>query len=181
MGLLLSMFMRTLFGNKKAKIAMLGLDAAGKTTLLYKLKLDENIVTIPTVGFNVEEITFHNVTMTVWDVGGQKIIRQLWHYYLENCDAVIWVLDSCDYERFNEVKDELNDLIKDDRLRNAAFLILANKQDLPNPAQPHQIIDKLGLHSVKSHEWYIQPCCAVTGDGLPDALSWLATTVNNRK
>ena len=64
-----------LFGPERAKIAMLGLDAAGKTTILYKLKIDENVTTIPTVGFNVEEITFHNLTMTVWDVGGQKVIR----------------------------------------------------------------------------------------------------------
>ena len=64
-----------MFGPEKAKIAMLGLDAAGKTTILYKLKINENVTTIPTVGFNVEEITFHNLTMTVWDVGGQKIIR----------------------------------------------------------------------------------------------------------
>ena len=77
MGLLLSFMSEKMFGPEKAKIAMLGLDAAGKTTILYKLKINENITTIPTVGFNVEEINFHNLTMTVWDVGqgGQKIIR----------------------------------------------------------------------------------------------------------
>ena len=64
-----------MFGPERAKIAMLGLDAAGKTTILYKLKIDETVTTIPTVGFNVEEVNFHNLTMTVWDVGGQKIIR----------------------------------------------------------------------------------------------------------
>ena len=64
-----------MFGPERAKIAMLGLDAAGKTTVLYKLKIDETVTTIPTVGFNVEEVNFHNLTMTVWDVGGQKIIR----------------------------------------------------------------------------------------------------------
>ena len=66
-----------MFGPDRAKIAMLGLDAAGKTTILYKLKINENVTTIPTVGFNVEEITFHNLTMTVWDVGGQKVIRYI--------------------------------------------------------------------------------------------------------
>ena len=75
MGLLLSFMSEKMFGPEKAKIAMLGLDAAGKTTILYKLKINENVTTIPTVGFNVEEINFHNLTMTVWDVGGQKIIR----------------------------------------------------------------------------------------------------------
>ena len=75
MGILLSMFAEKLFGPIQARIAMLGLDAAGKTTILYKLKLNENITTIPTVGFNVETVNFHNLTMTVWDVGGQKIVR----------------------------------------------------------------------------------------------------------
>ena len=69
-----------MFGPERAKIAMLGLDAAGKTTILYKLKIDETVTTIPTVGFNVEEVNFHNLTMTVWDVGGQKIIR--YHLFL---------------------------------------------------------------------------------------------------
>ena len=75
MGLLISFMSQKMFGPERAKIAMLGLDAAGKTTVLYKLKIDETVTTIPTVGFNVEEVNFHNLTMTVWDVGGQKIIR----------------------------------------------------------------------------------------------------------
>lgn len=75
MGILLSMMAEKLFGPQKAKLAMLGLDNAGKTTILYKLKLNENITTIPTIGFNVEEVNFHNLTMTIWDVGGQEKIR----------------------------------------------------------------------------------------------------------
>lgn len=69
------MLAEKLFGPQTARIAMLGLDAAGKTTILYKLKLNEIVTTIPTVGFNVEEVNFHNLSMTVWDVGGQKAVR----------------------------------------------------------------------------------------------------------
>ena len=75
MGIVLSMMVEKIFGSQRAKIAMLGLDAAGKTTIMYKLKLNEVVTTIPTIGFNVEEIQFHNLTMTVWDVGGQKAVR----------------------------------------------------------------------------------------------------------
>ena len=75
MGLLLSKMSELLFGQQRAKLAMLGLDAAGKTTILYKLKLNEIVTTIPTIGFNVEEVQFHNLHMTIWDVGGQKRIR----------------------------------------------------------------------------------------------------------
>ena len=75
MGIVLSMMVEKIFGSQRAKIAMLGLDAAGKTTIMYKLKLNEVVTTIPTIGFNVEEIQFHNLSMTVWDVGGQKVVR----------------------------------------------------------------------------------------------------------
>lgn len=85
MGLLLSKLASAIndFGNRRARILALGLDAAGKTTILYKLKLNENVTTIPTIGFNVEEVTpMKNVTFTMWDVGGQEKIRPLWrHYY----------------------------------------------------------------------------------------------------
>lgn len=61
---------------------MLGLDAAGKTTILYKLKLGESTITIPTIGFNVETVQYKNINFTVWDVGGQHLVRPLWkHYY----------------------------------------------------------------------------------------------------
>ena len=77
------------------------------------------------------------------------IIRQLWHYYLENNDALIWVVDSCDRERFVEVKEELHDLMQDDRLRNSTLLVLANKQDLPNAASPSELTEKLDLRSIR--------------------------------
>ena len=75
MGILFSQVMEKLFGNIQSRICMVGLDAAGKTTILYKLKVGENVCTIPTIGFNAEEIVFQNLSMTVWDVGGQKVIR----------------------------------------------------------------------------------------------------------
>lgn len=73
-----------IFGNKEMRILMLGLDAAGKTTILYKLKLGQSVTTIPTVGFNVETVTYKNVKFNVWDVGGQDKIRPLWRHYFQN-------------------------------------------------------------------------------------------------
>ena len=90
-------------------------------------------------------------------------------------------MDSCDRERFVEVKEELHDLIQDDRLRNSILLILANKQDLPNAASPSEITEKLDLRSIRSHDWYIQACCDVNEDGLVDGLSWLAPKVKENK
>lgn len=104
----------------------------------------------------------------------------MWYHYLENNDALIWVVDSCDRERFTEVKEELLDLMKDDRLRNSVLLVLANKQDLPNAATASELMDKLDLRSIQQ-DWYIQACCAVNGEGLVDGLSWTASKIKERK
>ena len=82
MGLAFSRIWERMFGKQEMRILMVGLDAAGKTTILYKLKLGEVVTTIPTIGFNVETVEYKNISFTVWDVGGQDKIRPLWrHYY----------------------------------------------------------------------------------------------------
>lgn len=181
MGILFSQVMDKLFGNIQSRICMVGLDAAGKTTIMYKLKLGENVCTIPTIGFNVEEIVFQNLTMTVWDIGGQKIIRPLWHHYYENNDAVIYVVDSSDRDRFDEAKEELWDMFNDDRLRNSSLLVLANKQDMPHAASASEITGALDLNKMTNKEWYVQTTCATSGEGLVDGLEWLARKVKDKK
>ena len=87
MGGQLSKMMGKIFGSKEMRLLMLGLDAAGKTTILYKLKLGQDVTTIPTVGFNVETVTYKNVKFNVWDVGGQDKIRPLWRHYFSGKSA----------------------------------------------------------------------------------------------
>uniref|UniRef100_A0A3P9AEE5 ADP-ribosylation factor 5 n=1 Tax=Esox lucius TaxID=8010 RepID=A0A3P9AEE5_ESOLU len=99
MGLLISSVFTRLFGKKQMRILMVGLDAAGKTTILYKLKLGEIVTTIPTIGFNVETVEYKNICFTVWDVGGQDKIRPLWRHYFQNTQGLIFVVDSNDRER----------------------------------------------------------------------------------
>merc|ERR1739848_588727 len=106
MGGYLSIF-RSLFGKKEMRILMVGLDAAGKTTILYKLKLGEIVTTIPTIGFNVETVEYKNISFTVWDVGGQDKIRPLWRHYFQNTQGLIFVVDSNDRDRMGEARDEL--------------------------------------------------------------------------
>ena len=108
---------------------MLGLDSTGKTTLLYKLKLDKVLKTIPTIGFNIETVKYKSLNMTIWDVGGQEKIRPLWRHYFNNISAVIFIIDSNDYGRFEEVKKELHYLMDHDEFKNVKVLILCNKQD----------------------------------------------------
>ncbi len=160
---------------------MVGLDAAGKTTILYKLKLGENVTTIPTIGFNVETLEYKNVSFTVWDVGGQDRIRPLWRHYYQNTNAVIFVVDSNDRERVEFAKEELMKMINEDELKEAIILVFANKQDLPNAMKPSELTEKLGLSSLKNRTWYIQGTCATNGDGLYEGLDWLSNTLQNRK
>ena len=121
MGNFLSHLLDRLFASTPARVILIGLDNAGKTTILYKLKLNEVVTTIPTIGFNVDEVTVKNLTMTVWDVGGQTKIRPLWQYYFENNDAVIYAVDSSDQQRLEEAREELFSVLGDDRLRDQSY------------------------------------------------------------
>merc|ERR1712005_71057 len=131
MGLAFSNFWERMLGKQEMRILMVGLDAAGKTTILYKLKLGEVVTTIPTIGFNVETVEYKNISFTVWDVGGQDKIRPLWRHYYQNTQGIIFVVDSNDRERVTEAKDELNRMLSEDELRDGVLLVLSNKQDLP--------------------------------------------------
>jgi len=177
MGLTFSKLFDKLWGKKEMRILMVGLDAAGKTTILYKLKLGEIVTTIPTIGFNVETVEYKNIQFTVWDVGGQDKIRPLWRHYFQNTQGIIFVVDSNDRDRIVEAREELQRMLNEDELRDAILLVFANKQDLPNAMNAAEITDKLGLHSLRQRAWYIQQTCATSGDGLYEGLEWLATTL----
>lgn len=122
----------------------------------------------------------------MWDVGGQDKIRPLWRHYYANVNAVIYVVDSNDRDRLGEARDELHKMLSDDQLRDAIVLVLANKQDLPHAMNASEMTDKLQLHQLKQKNWFIQPCCATTGngeifvvyfvgEGLYEGLDWLST------
>eukprot|EP01125_Pyxidicula_operculata_P008342 TRINITY_DN2809_c0_g1_i3.p2 TRINITY_DN2809_c0_g1~~TRINITY_DN2809_c0_g1_i3.p2 ORF type:complete len:180 (-),score=28.56 TRINITY_DN2809_c0_g1_i3:639-1178(-) len=166
--------------KRDLRILMVGLDAAGKTTVLYKLKLGEIVTTIPTIGFNVETVQHKNINFTVWDVGGQDKIRPLWRHYYQNTQGLIYVVDSNDRARIDEAALELQKVLSDDDLRDAVVLVLANKQDLPNAMSVAEVSDKLGLHSLRSRQWYIQATCATSGDGLYEGLDWLSSALKNK-
>uniref|UniRef100_A0A914M660 ADP-ribosylation factor n=2 Tax=Meloidogyne incognita TaxID=6306 RepID=A0A914M660_MELIC len=180
MGLTLSGLFSRLFGKKQVRILMVGLDAAGKTTILYKLKLGEIVTTIPTIGFNVETVEYRNISFTVWDVGGQDKIRPLWRYYFQNTQGLIFVVDSNDKERIVEAREELMRMLSEDELRDSVLLVFANKQDLPNAMNAAELTDKLGLHTLRNRNWYIQATCATSGDGLYEGLDWLSNQLKNQ-
>merc|ERR1712146_726719 len=156
-------------------------DAAGKTTILYNLKLGEVVTTIPTIGFNVETVEYKNISFNVWDIGGQDKIRKLWRYYYANTQGLIFVIDSNDRDRIGDAWEELTQMLAEDEMRDAVVLVFANKQDLPNSMTAAEITDKLGLHNMRGRQWFIQSTCATTGDGLYEGLDWMSRTLTSKK
>lgn len=173
---IVSSFYKWAFEGKKASILILGLDASGKTTLLYRLKTNETDATIPTIGFNVEEIKYGRLTFTCFDIGGQDKIRRLWHNYYANCDAIVFVVDSNDRVRLQTAKEELHKLMNHPFLKHAPFLIFANKQDLPDALEVSTLIKELELNRTRSR-WKVAECTATQGLGIDDGFQWLADTI----
>ena len=128
MGLAFTKIWQRMIGKQEMRILMVGLDAAGKTTILYKLKLGEVVTTIPTIGFNVETVEYKNLSFTVWDVGGQDKIRPLWRHYYQGTNGLIYVVDSNDRDRIEDAREELTKMLNEDEMRDAVLLVFANKQ-----------------------------------------------------
>jgi small GTP-binding protein len=166
----------SIFSKKKYTMIMVGLDAAGKTTILYQLKLNDVISTSPTIGFNIEQIDYKNLQMTIWDIGGQDKLRPLWKHYYQNADAIIFVVDSADKTRFELVLNEIHRLMNEPDLEKVKLLIYANKQDLSNATSSRELIDILELRKLKQ-EWFIQPSSATHGRGLYEGLEWLSKNI----
>lgn len=166
--------------EKEIRLLLLGLDNAGKTTILKKFN-GEDIDTIsPTLGFNIKSLEHRGYTLNFWDVGGQKSLRSYWRNYFEATDGLIWVVDSVDRLRLKDCVAELATLLQEERLAGASLLILANKQDLPGALSAEEIKESLELDKIVSHHWHIQGCSAVTGAMLLEGIDWVVHDVAAR-
>nr|XP_040571930.1 ADP-ribosylation factor-like protein 1 [Lepeophtheirus salmonis]ACO12098.1 GTP-binding ADP-ribosylation factor homolog 1 protein [Lepeophtheirus salmonis]ACO12644.1 GTP-binding ADP-ribosylation factor homolog 1 protein [Lepeophtheirus salmonis] len=180
MGGALSYF-KSFFGSKEIRILILGLDGAGKTTLLYRLQVGEVVSTIPTIGFNVEQVVYDNVKFQVWDLGGQTSIRPYWRCYYSNTDAIIYVVDSADRERIGISKGELISMLEEDELRNAILLVMANKQDMEGAMSLAEVHTALGLSSLKDRTFQLFKTSVLKGEGLDESMKWLTNILQERK
>ncbi|CAG8491281.1 10640_t:CDS:2 [Paraglomus occultum] len=145
MGGMFSRVLGKLWGEREVRILILGLDGAGKTTILYRLQIGEVVTTIPTIGFNVETVTYKNVKFQV---------------------------DSVDRDRIATSREELHAMLEEEELREAALLVFANKQDMTGAMSAAEVSDSLGLGTLKSRQWSIYKTSAVRGDGLKEGLDW---------
>ena len=187
MGNIFTQFWDRFACKQESRILMLGLDAAGKTTILYRLKLGEVVCTTPTIGFNVETVEYKNINFTVWDVGGQDKIRPLWRHYYQNTNGLIFVVDSTDRDRLDDsrdyehsAKEELQSLLRQDELRDAAVLVLANKQDMAGAASAEEVAERLGLNALRGRAWHVVGTNGLTGDGVFSGMDWLSMTLRAR-
>lgn len=168
-------------------VVMLGLDSAGKTTALYRLKFDQYLNTVPTIGFNCEKVKgtlgrSKGQAFLVWDVGGQEKLRPLWKSYTRCTDGIVFVLDSVDIERMEEAKMELARTARSPDNAGVPVLVLANKQDLPGAKEPKELEKLLGLHELgNGHMWLVQPACAITGEGLFEGMDALYEMILKRR
>ena len=156
------------------KIIILGMQNAGKTTILYRLSLGQLVKTTPTIGSNVEELTYNNVKFQAWDLGGQESTRSVWDVYYMNTDAIVYVIESIDDEYYEESKIQFHKMLNNPALKNATILIFANKQDLPGAKTVNKLIEDYEFDKIKSHIWHIQSCSALKGEGLVTGIKWLS-------
>ena len=156
------------------KIIILGMQNAGKTTILYRLSLGQLVKTTPTIGSNVEELQYNNVKFQAWDLGGQESTRSVWDVYYMNTDAIVYVIDSIDDEYYEESKIQFHKMLNNPALKNATILIFANKQDLPGAKTVNKLIEDYEFDKIKSHIWHIQSCSALKGEGLVTGIKWLS-------
>lgn len=177
---LLSILKKLKEKEKEVRILMLGLDNAGKTTILKKFTGEDVSTISPTLGFNIKTLEHKGFNLNIWDVGGQKSLRSYWRNYFETTDGLIWVVDSADRRRLLDCKQELHQLLQEERLLGATLLVFANKQDLPGALTAEEIKEVLDLDSIKTHHWQILRCSAMTGENLLQGIDWLLQDISAR-
>merc|ERR1712096_418777 len=168
--------------EKEVRLLMVGLDNAGKTTILKKFNGEDTSTISPTLGFNIKTFEFRGYKLNVWDVGGQKTIRSYWRNYFEQTDGIVWVVDSADKRRLQACRDELHSLLDQEKLAGASLLVFANKQDLAGALSGEEIskVLELGTEKFESRHWEIHPCSAMSGAGLIEGLDWMIADIASR-
>ena len=163
--------------EREARVVVLGLDNAGKTTALKKLADEDITHTMPTQGFNIKSVVHEGFKLNVWDIGGQSTIRPYWRNYFDHTDCLVYVIDSADGNRIDETGEELSKLLEEEQLSGVPLLVFANKQDLVTAMPASEIAEVLGLQSIRDRVWQVQACSAKTGEGLREGMEWMVKKI----
>ncbi|KAJ1724110.1 ADP-ribosylation factor-like protein 2 [Coemansia erecta] len=174
---LLSIIRKVKQKERELRVLVLGLDNAGKTTIMKRLSGEPIDTVSPTLGFNISTLTLDGYAVNFWDVGGQRTIRPYWRNYFEQTDGIIWVVDSADRMRLDDCRKELMALLKEDRLAGASLLVLANKQDIDGALSCEEIRGRLELDKMATHHCEVRACSAVSGENLLEGTQWLVADI----
>ncbi|CAN9095858.1 ADP-ribosylation factor [Alternaria alternata] len=177
---MLSILRKARLKDKEMRILMLGLDNAGKTTIVKKIMNEDVNSVSPTLGFIIKTIEYDGYKLNIWDVGGQKTLRTYWKNYFEKTDTLIWVVDATDRERIDDCRNELAGLLLEERLSGASLLVFKNKSDVPGSMTEDDICEGLRLDAIKTHKWHVMTCSAMTGMNLQEGLEWVVQDAKAR-
>ncbi|KAF2827861.1 ADP-ribosylation factor [Ophiobolus disseminans] len=177
---MLSILRKARLKDKEMRILMLGLDNAGKTTIVKKIMNEDVNSVSPTLGFIIKTIEYDGYKLNIWDVGGQKTLRTYWKNYFEKTDTLIWVVDATDRERIDDCRHELAGLLQEERLSGASLLVFKNKSDVPGAMIEDEVREGLRLDAIKTHKWHIMTCSAMTGMNLQEGLEWVVQDAKAR-
>jgi len=176
------------FTKDEFRVLILGVDKAGKTTLLEKLKsiylkgggLPPDRV-VPTVGLNIGRIEDANAKLVFWDLGGQVGLRAIWEKYYEEAHAIMYVIDAATASSFEDAKSAMDKVIRHEHLRGAPLLIVANKQDLPGVINDEELALFLNLKELDERPYMFQAVSAYDGRGIKSGIDWLVEQMEKCK
>jgi ADP-ribosylation factor-like protein 2 len=179
---LLSIIRKAKAKEGELRLLTIGLDNAGKTTVVKKFLNKDTSTISPTLGFQICPIQFRGLTLNVWDIGGQQTLRSFWRNYFESTDGIIWVVDSNDVGRLNDCKAELHKILEEERLAGASLLIFLNKIDIPTALSAAEIEKILDISTIRAQKRHVQlvRCSAMTGEGLLEGVDWIVSDICSR-
>ncbi|KAG5465212.1 hypothetical protein GH5_00673 [Leishmania sp. Ghana 2012 LV757] len=163
--------------SRPAGILIVGLDNAGKTSILRQLSDEDVSHVASTQGFQIKKLITGGMKLNVWDMGGQRAARYYWRQYFEEADVIIYVVDAADPRRILEARRELEHLLEEEKVAGVPMLIFANKQDLLGALSVEELTVALNLTDLRDRRWYIQACSAKTGEGLDKGINWAVKQV----
>ncbi|KAF5195170.1 Adp-ribosylation factor [Thalictrum thalictroides] len=177
-----------IFSKTEFHVLILGIDKAGKTTLLEKLKaLYSNLEglppdrIVPTVGLNIGRIEASKEKLVFWDLGGQVGLRTIWEKYYEEAHAVIYVIDAACPSRFEDSKSALEKILRHQDLLGAPLLIVANKQDLAGAVSAEELARYLDLKELDERLYMFEAVSTYDGTGIKDGVDWLVEVMERSK
>ncbi|KAL7108415.1 hypothetical protein ACP275_06G111100 [Erythranthe tilingii] len=181
-------FWKYMLSKTEFHVLILGIDKAGKTTLLEKLKAQysnseglppDRIV--PTVGLNIGRVEASNTKLVFWDLGGQPGLRSIWEKYYEEAHAVIYVIDAACPSRFEDSKSALEKVLRHEDLQGAPLLVIANKQDLDDAVSAEELAQYLDLKKLDERVYTFQAVSAIDGLGIKESVNWLVDSMERSK